>query len=206
MSISIQQMLIGASDRGDEAVATLPSAGRESTLALFAVMGGELPASVGALAPQEGATTTALATGLLALESPSSTSGNAPSTHQVAAAFNPLSDEGSWPQQLVQQIGLLGHSGVEQQRLQLRLDPPYLGSIDVEIVARDGETQVYLNAAHGAVRDALEATLPRLRELFSAEGLALAHAQVGGSGVDDRAQGRRDHGLSEPSQQSGPTD
>lgn len=205
-SIAIQQMFIAASGRGDAAGATQPSAGRESTLPLFAVMGGELPGSIGALALQEDATATPLATGSLAMGSSLSTLGNAPSTPQVAAAFNPFSQEGSWSQQLAQQVGLLSRTGLEQQRLQLRLDPPYLGSIDVEILARDGETQVYLNAAHGAVRDALESALPRLRELFSAEGLALAHAQVGGGGMDDRARDGRDRALSEPSQQRGQTD
>lgn len=108
----------------------------------------------------------------------------------------------AWPTRLAEQVAILSRSGAETQRVQIRLDPPYLGTIEVEILLRDGETQVYFGSNHAGVRDALESSLQQLRALLSSEGLELAHAEVG----DGRADARDGDGGGEPSPEmaSGP--
>jgi hypothetical protein len=77
---------------------------------------------------------------------------------------------------LNQRIGLLVKNGVQSARVQL--SPEHLGLVDVRIqVADDGASVSF--AAHSApARDALEASLPRLRELFADQGLNLTDASV----------------------------
>jgi flagellar hook-length control protein FliK len=62
----------------------------------------------------------------------------------------------------------------------LKLNPPHLGALDVSIRVGDDGTYVHFTSPHAGARDALEAALPRLRELLGAAGLELSGASVGG--------------------------
>lgn len=61
---------------------------------------------------------------------------------------------------------------------EIKLNPPQLGPIEVRIQMHHDQAQVSFTAQHGAVRDALEAALPRLREMFAANGLGLGDVNV----------------------------
>lgn len=61
---------------------------------------------------------------------------------------------------------------------QLRLNPPNLGSVDVRIQLQDDQLSVHFNASHALVRDSLDASLPRLRELMNDNGLNLINIDV----------------------------
>ena len=80
------------------------------------------------------------------------------------------------------------NSGVE-----LRLNPPELGSIEVKVATEGERTSVTFFAANPAARDALELALPRLREMFADSGMQLANADVSDQGL---GQGREQ--LSDP--------
>lgn len=64
------------------------------------------------------------------------------------------------------------------QGAEIKLNPPQLGPIEVRIQMHHDQAQVSFTAQHGAVRDALEAALPRLREMFAANGLGLGDVNV----------------------------
>lgn len=66
------------------------------------------------------------------------------------------------------------------QSATLRLTPEHLGPVDVTIAVRDGDAIVTFGAGHAETRAALEQALPRLRELFAAQGLSLSQASVSG--------------------------
>lgn len=70
----------------------------------------------------------------------------------------------------------------------LKLNPPELGTIDVRISMVDDKTFVQMTASHAAGRDALEQSLPRLRDLLAAGGLDLGGASVDGGGRDARSE------------------
>jgi flagellar hook-length control protein FliK len=53
-----------------------------------------------------------------------------------------------------------------------------LGSIEIRLSLRDDKAHVQLTAYNATTRDALEASLPRLRELLADVGLNLAGATV----------------------------
>lgn len=65
------------------------------------------------------------------------------------------------------------------QGAEIKLNPPQLGPIEVRIHMHQDQAQIQFSAQHAAVRDALEAALPRLREMFAANGLGLGDVNVG---------------------------
>ena len=64
------------------------------------------------------------------------------------------------------------------QSASLQLSPEHMGPVNVHISVQDGSATVSFNAAHADTRAALEQALPRLREMFAAQGLTLTDASV----------------------------
>ena len=60
----------------------------------------------------------------------------------------------------------------------LKLSPEHLGPLEINITVRDDKASVWFGAAHADTRAAIENALPRLREMFEAQGLSLADAGV----------------------------
>lgn len=63
-------------------------------------------------------------------------------------------------------------------RAQIRVSPPQLGTVEIDIQVRDGKVRADFGASHAEVRAAIEASLPRLRELFAGQGLQLTQTEV----------------------------
>jgi flagellar hook-length control protein FliK len=64
------------------------------------------------------------------------------------------------------------------QTASLQLSPEHMGPVSVHISVQDGSASVSFSAAHADTRAALEQALPRLREMFSTQGLTLSDASV----------------------------
>ena len=75
------------------------------------------------------------------------------------------------------------NSGVE-----LRLNPPELGSIEVKVATDGDRTSITFFSANPAAREALEAALPRLREMFADSGMQLANADVSDQGLQQQRE------------------
>ncbi len=75
---------------------------------------------------------------------------------------------------------------------EIRLNPPNLGPLEVHVSVLKGETHVLFTSPHAAVREVLEAAIPRLREGFSDQGLVLGEADVADHSAQDRGADRRD--------------
>ncbi len=69
-------------------------------------------------------------------------------------------------------------AGQQVKSAELHLNPPELGPIDVQIHVTDNETHIEFGASQAVVREAIEAALPKLREMLSASGLTLADVNV----------------------------
>jgi flagellar hook-length control protein FliK len=63
-------------------------------------------------------------------------------------------------------------------RAELRLNPAHLGPIEVRVSVQNDQVNVSFHASHAATREALESSLPRLRELLGDSGLSLGQASV----------------------------
>lgn len=67
----------------------------------------------------------------------------------------------------------------QEQRAELTLNPPQMGKVEVSISVNGDQANAQFVSANPAVRDALEAALPRLREMLAGAGINLGQAQVG---------------------------
>jgi len=76
----------------------------------------------------------------------------------------------------------------QEQHADLVLNPPQLGKVEVSISVNGDQASAQFVSANPAVRDALEAAMPRLREMLADAGLNLGQAQVG-SGSAQNASG-----------------
>lgn len=92
---------------------------------------------------------------------------------------------------------------VANQKLQgaeIKLNPQHLGPIEVRVSlnsdSSQSQAQVHFTAQHALTRDALEAAMPRLREMFSANGMDLVDVNV-----SDRSFAEQDHESARAQQQ-----
>jgi flagellar hook-length control protein FliK len=74
----------------------------------------------------------------------------------------------------------------EQQFAKLRLNPPNLGPLEVRVMVHQDQTSVSFLAHQAAVREALEAALPRLREMFEQQSMQLVRADVSDPGAQQQ--------------------
>jgi flagellar hook-length control protein FliK len=72
------------------------------------------------------------------------------------------------------------------QAAQIKLTPAHLGPIEVRIALHQDRADVWFAATSQPVREALEAALPRLRDMFSQQGLQLGQAAI----TSDSGQGQ----------------
>lgn len=100
-----------------------------------------------------------------------------------------------WGKAMNQQV-LLAAQG-QQQFATLHLNPPQLGPLEVHLQMHDGQIQAQFVSAHAVVRQAVEAALPQLRDVFAGAGLSLGQTSVGTQGGQgDRQQARSQRGAS----------
>ncbi|WP_130537777.1 flagellar hook-length control protein FliK [Thiomicrorhabdus indica] len=83
-----------------------------------------------------------------------------------------------WGQALGQRVVYMANSQLQQA--QITLNPEKLGPIQIKLhMDRDQQMQVSFSAQHGTTREALEAAIPRLREMLEQNGVNLSSVDVG---------------------------
>jgi len=82
----------------------------------------------------------------------------------------------AWADEIAARVNVMAEQG--RHTASLRLSPEHLGPLEIRIAIRDDQASVWFGAAHADTRDALEAAMPRLREMFAAQGLSLADTGV----------------------------
>lgn len=76
---------------------------------------------------------------------------------------------------------------------QLSLNPPDLGRLDVRINLEQDQARVLFATPHESVREAIEAAVPRLREMLADSGVQLLDV-----GIERHAGGRQPHAFQTP--------
>lgn len=64
------------------------------------------------------------------------------------------------------------------QEAEIRLNPPQLGQVDVRIVMHNDQASLMFSSPHSAVRDAIEASVARLRDMLAESGFSLVNVDV----------------------------
>ncbi|MFQ5488724.1 MAG: flagellar hook-length control protein FliK [Gammaproteobacteria bacterium] len=66
----------------------------------------------------------------------------------------------------------------KMQSAEMKLNPPQLGAIEVRVTVQQDQVNLHFNTPHALVKDSLEESLPRLREVLQESGLNLANVDV----------------------------
>lgn len=112
-----------------------------------------------------------------------------------------------WSGEFGDKLVLLSSRG--EQVAELVLNPPSMGSVDVRLNLSGSEAGAQFYSPHPAVREAIEAALPRLREMLADAGLSLGETLVssepfqqhqGEAHADSSGHGRRGAPAPEPAE------
>jgi len=103
----------------------------------------------------------------------------------VPAITKPLSHP-EWNKDLGDRVVWMSNKSIPSA--EIRLNPQHLGPISVRVNVTDDQASVVFTAQHAAVRETLEASIPKLREMMSAQNLNLADVNVSQGPTSD--QGR----------------
>jgi flagellar hook-length control protein FliK len=132
------------------------------------------------------------------------TSGTMPSAtaraDSMVAPLNVAPQNPAWPQAVGERVQWMVNQ--QLQKAEIRLDPPELGSLEVRVVIQKEHAQVTFAAPNAQVRDALEAAIPRLREMLGEQGLDLANVDIGQHSFAEQ----REQNASESFVENGNTD
>ena len=98
----------------------------------------------------------------------------------------PLGQHG-WANEFAQKINWV--STQQNHVAELHLNPPNLGPLDVVLKISDNQATALFTSPHGAVRDAVENALPKLREILADNGIMLGNATISDQAPRDRSTG-----------------
>lgn len=151
----------------------------QDALPLEAVQQAELPASLTTPAPANVAQTAA----------PSALAAAMPNMQPARAGDNPQSiatplGNSGWSDEFSQKISWM--STQQNQVAELHLNPPDLGPLDVVLKISENQATALFTSPHGAVREAVESALPKLREMLADNGIMLGNATVSDQPPRDR--------------------
>lgn len=88
-----------------------------------------------------------------------------------------------WKQELNERIIWMHNKAIPSA--ELRLNPQHLGPISIQInVDKDQQASILFNAHNAGVREAIEAAMPKLKDMLGAQQVTLAEANVSQQGQD----------------------
>jgi flagellar hook-length control protein FliK len=96
--------------------------------------------------------------------------------HAITRPVHTPVGSAAWADEIGTRVVMMTESG--NHTASLKLSPEHLGPLEINITVRDEKASVWFGAAHADTRAAIETALPRLREMFEAQGLSLADAGV----------------------------
>ena len=103
----------------------------------------------------------------------------------VVAVERPVGQAG-WGQELGNRIVWM--TGKEVDSAQIRVNPPQLGPVEVRINLNQDQASVAFTAQNASVRDAIEAAVPKLREMLSSQQLNLVNVDISQQSFSNQQQ------------------
>lgn len=101
---------------------------------------------------------------------------NSPAPGQAMRIDTPLGQAG-WHDEMGQKLTWM--VGNNRQQADIVLTPPNLGRVEVSLTMNGDQATAIFTSPHAAVREALEASLHRLREVLADAGVSLGQTHVG---------------------------
>ena len=81
-----------------------------------------------------------------------------------------------WGDELSNRVMWMVHQDV--QTASIKINPPHLGPLEVQVSMNKDHVDVSFNSHHAAVKEALDASIPKLKEMLGSSGLQLGDANV----------------------------
>lgn len=100
--------------------------------------------------------------------------------------------QGGWSEAVVDRVMVMSSQNLKSAEIQL--DPAELGRLEVRISVNQEQTQVTFASPHAGVRDALDAQMHRLREMFAQQGMNLLDVNVSDQSLNRGWQGQGQDG------------
>ncbi|MBT3753148.1 MAG: hypothetical protein HOE55_02260 [Thiotrichales bacterium] len=85
-----------------------------------------------------------------------------------------------WAAELGERVLVM--SSKRLQSAEIRLNPPNLGILEVKLTISGDQAQLTFQSGHASVRDSLESSIPKIREMLEQQGLNLSDVNVGKRG------------------------
>lgn len=79
-------------------------------------------------------------------------------------------------------------AGQQLQVAELHLNPPELGPLQITLTVDNDQASAQFVSQHASVREAIEAAMPRLREMLAESGITLGNTNVGAESFREPAQ------------------
>lgn len=146
-----------------------------------AVKRAELPSGLAQPTPN---TAQAIASPMMPTATPGISTDNISSADTSSTITTPLGNNG-WADEFSQKIRWI--SNQQNQVAELHLNPPNLGPLDVMLKISDNQATALFASPHGAVRDAVENALPKLREILADNGIMLGNTTISDQSPRDRS-------------------
>jgi flagellar hook-length control protein FliK len=108
-----------------------------------------------------------------------------------------------WADEIGSRLTVMAEQG--KHSASLRLSPEHLGPLEIRIAISDDKASVWFGAAHADTRAAIEHALPRLRELFEAQGMSLTDAGVFQEAPREQPNAPKQAGSLDPNPSTEPT-
>ncbi len=124
--------------------------------------------------------------------SPSLRTTAAPTTTLNATLAASVSDYEVWGDELSNRMAWMVSKDIKM--VSLRLNPVELGPVEVRIQIKNEKVDVLFNSTHSQVREAIEAAVPRLRDMFSEQLLRLDNVNISQHASGDQKERSREHG------------
>lgn len=102
------------------------------------------------------------------------------SVQSAEAVLPPITvspENAQWNSQVGDRINWMVNNNM--QRVEIRLDPPELGNLDIRLnIAKDNQASILVHVTNPTAKEAIESAIPRLREMFEQQGLDLGDVDV----------------------------
>jgi flagellar hook-length control protein FliK len=130
-------------------------------------------------------TTQSPAAGLVSTLATAAATASASAPPTLPAVTVPPGDKG-WSQAMGERI--LWMVGRDLQAASVNIKPPNLGPLHIQISIQNDQATVNFTAQHGVVKEALEAAVPRLREMLAENNIQLVNVDVNQRGQGERGE------------------
>lgn len=91
-----------------------------------------------------------------------------------------------WGEVVAQRVSMM--LGRQEQQLQMQLNPPHLGPMEVQLTMGKEQATIVFTSQQASVREALAAATPRLTALLADQGITLTNVQVASDSLNQHNQ------------------